>query len=159
MIYTASLDTLAKFLTTFVMAASLALLVFLYDSPGYVFWVAGTLLITGSCYMLRPMHYELYPDRLVIYRVFKPITIYRKDVYSVDYIPEKDRKRLLRLFGSGGFFGYFGTFWSKGTGRFYMQATRHKNLILIIQYTGNKYAITPDDEAFLPALKKLWRLP
>lgn len=159
MTYSATLDTLAKIITAAVMGAALAFFLFLHDSSGFIYWFSGILLVIIICYVLRPLRYELYPDKLIIHRIFKPIIIDRKNVFQVECLKEKDMLDVIRIFGSGGLFGYFGKFRSKGIGRFSMQATRRQNMILIVQYTGNKYTITPDDEEFLPALKKLWRLP
>ena len=51
----------------------------------------------------------------------------------------------IRLFGSGGFFGYFGLFKLKGLGRVWVYATRRVHLILVNDVSGKKFIISPDD--------------
>jgi hypothetical protein len=51
----------------------------------------------------------------------------------------------LRLFGSGGLYGYYGLFTFRKTGRVYMHATNRHNLILIKDNKGKRYLLSPDD--------------
>jgi len=50
----------------------------------------------------------------------------------------------LRLFGSGGLYGYYGYFTFRGTGRVRMHATNRHNLVLIEDARGRKHLISPD---------------
>jgi hypothetical protein len=51
----------------------------------------------------------------------------------------------IRLFGSGGLYGYFGYFAFRGLGRVFMHATNRRNLVLIKDVGGRKYLISPDN--------------
>lgn len=51
----------------------------------------------------------------------------------------------LRLFGSGGLYGYFGYFMFKGIGRVRMYATNRHNLVLLVDQKGSKVLVSPDD--------------
>lgn len=57
----------------------------------------------------------------------------------------------IRLFGSGGVFGYIGWFHSKGIGTFLSYATDEKNVFLIYRKKGIPVAISVNDpDEFLP---------
>jgi hypothetical protein len=158
MTYAASLDKLSKILTVAVTAGLLAFFLFLKDSSGFLLWFGFLAIVFGLSYALRPLHYELHPNQLIVHRLIKPIVIERTDVSSAKLLTAAEQKGILRTFGSGGFFGYFGYFWSKALGKFTMQATRRDNLVLIEKTDGKKIVISPDDENFIHALKRQWKL-
>ncbi len=57
----------------------------------------------------------------------------------------------IRLFGSGGVFGYIGWFRSKGIGTFLSYATDEKNVFLIYRKKGKPVAISVNDpDEFMP---------
>ena len=57
----------------------------------------------------------------------------------------------IRLFGSGGVFGYIGWFRSKGIGTFLSYATDEKNVFLIYRKNGKPVAISVNDpDEFMP---------
>ncbi len=61
----------------------------------------------------------------------------------------------LRLFGSGGLYGYFGFFTFKGTGRVQMYSTNRHNLVHIRDNQGKKYLLSPKEpDRFIQLLQK-----
>ncbi len=157
MTYSASLDQLAKIITIVVTAGLLAFYFFLRDSDGFLFWFGFIALVFIISYALSPLRYELEQDRLVIHRLIKPVIILRADVSEVRLLEAEDKKGVLRTFGSGGFFGYFGHFWNKRLGRFMMYATRRDHLVFFEKKDGKKIVISPDDENFIFVLKRQWK--
>lgn len=76
---------------------------------------------------------------------------------NIDRIVRVDEQPLfspistIRLFGSGGVFGYIGWFRSKGIGTFISYATDEKNVFLIYRKKGKPVAISVNDpDEFLP---------
>jgi hypothetical protein len=64
----------------------------------------------------------------------------------------------LRLFGSGGLYGYFGYFMFKGIGRVHMYATNRHNLVLLADQKGGKVLVSPNDpENFVHILRESLR--
>jgi len=62
----------------------------------------------------------------------------------------------MRLFGSGGLFGYFGLFWNREFGTMTWYATRRDQAIMIITSSHKKLVITPDEtDAFMQAYASL----
>ena len=104
---------------------------------------------------LAPEGYILNDIELVIDRKFKPIVIPLKEITEARPLTDEELKWTLKLTGSGGFYGYFGLFWSKQLGNFNMYATRRKNLVAV-RTAKTLYALSPEDtEDFLTTLKKL----
>jgi len=61
----------------------------------------------------------------------------------------------MRLFGSGGLYGYFGHFIFKGVGRVRMYATNRHSLVLLVDEKGNKILVSPNEpERFIRQLMK-----
>ena len=72
-------------------------------------------------------------------------------IVRVDEQPLFTRLSTIRLFGSGGVFGYIGWFRSKGLGTFLSYATDEKNVFLIYRKKGTPVAISVNDpDEFLP---------
>ena len=76
---------------------------------------------------------------------------------NIDRIVRVDEQPLfscistIRLFGSGGVFGYIGWFRSKGIGTFLSYATDEKNVFLIYRKNGKPVAISVNDpDEFMP---------
>ncbi|MFM7328528.1 MAG: PH domain-containing protein, partial [Bacteroidota bacterium] len=59
----------------------------------------------------------------------------------------------IRLFGSGGLFGYFGKFRNSTFGTMNWYATRLGKFVVIILRSGEKFVVTPDDESFAAHLR------
>lgn len=72
-------------------------------------------------------------------------------IVRVDEQPLFSRLSTIRLFGSGGVFGYIGWFRSKGIGTFLSYATDEKNVFLIYRKKGTPVAISVNNpDEFLP---------
>ena len=72
-------------------------------------------------------------------------------IVRVDEQPLFSGLSTIRLFGSGGVFGYIGWFRSKGIGTFLSYATDEKNVFLIYRKNGKPVAISVNDpDEFLP---------
>jgi hypothetical protein len=60
----------------------------------------------------------------------------------------------LRLFGCGGYLGWFGLFYSRSMGQFWAYAGNQEDLALLTQTDGTKIVISPcPPEAFLKAVQ------
>ncbi len=61
----------------------------------------------------------------------------------------------MRLFGSGGLYGYFGHFTFRGIGRVRMYATNRHSLVLLVDERGNKTLVSPNEpERFIQQLRR-----
>jgi hypothetical protein len=61
----------------------------------------------------------------------------------------------IRLWGSGGLYGYFGHFAFRGIGRVHMHATNRHNFVLIRDERSQKHVVSPDQpEKFILLLRR-----
>jgi len=60
----------------------------------------------------------------------------------------------LRLFGSGGLYGYFGYFYMRRIGTVRMYATNRHNMVLLVDEKGRKILVSPNEaDRFIQQLK------
>lgn len=98
--------------------------------------------LTLICEGLAPQRLEIGKKKLVILRRYKSITIYADQVLSVDKLPKNALRGAVRTWGVGGFFGYFGHYYTGLIGSFQLYATSFDNLFLIRLANGKKVVIS-----------------
>lgn len=148
--YSATWDRLVKGVTAavFLLLISLGAVLILIAED---FVVATTVVALFSLilflpYLWAPRGYTLRGDCIIVRRVIGDLRI------RVGQLPSRWKWTWcgLRLFGSGGLYGYFGIFTFKGTGRVRMHATNRHKLVLVRDVEGRKYLLSPDDpESFI----------
>lgn len=151
MIYKSSLDNLAKGITT---VATILFIVVIYSqlneykSTGHLL----LLLIIGLLvfvylfsFSYRPSGYELTNDNLIIHRPLRNIVISRSFIQQANLLNKGEMGAIMRTFGVGGLFGYFGKFASTKQGFMTWYATRRSGYVLIMLSNKRKIIITPDD--------------
>lgn len=151
MIYKASLDKMAKAISfLFVMIAILMLFfpkLISIDNQGFneLFFISPILIIVSIiCFILKPSHYILEEDAIIIHRMFNDVKILHSDILKVELVPAEKLKWSIRTFGVGGLFGYFGKFYNRNIGSMTWYATQRENFVLI-KTSKNNIIITPDD--------------
>lgn len=145
--YTASFDLWNRGTTIFVFVLLLAASGFiLYNRPGIRYL---TLLLIWAVpivsYAFSPQYYIIEDKRVIIKRLVSSVVINRAEIKSVDIIPQDDMKWTLRVFGSGGFFGYYGKFSNKKFGMMTWYTTQRKNYVMLTLESGEKIVLTPDN--------------
>ena len=107
-------------------------------------------------FLYRPIKYVITNDELIIVRLIKPYKIRLNEIKKVEPISKEDLKGTVRVFGSGGAFGYFGKFRNKKYGTMTFFTTRTDNRVYILTSEGKNIIISPDDsENFVSSLKEL----
>lgn len=101
-------------------------------------------------WMLHPTSYEIANESLVIHRPVRAIKI---SLASIKNIERTEPGYSMRLFGSGGLFGYYGLFSSNKLGRHHRYTGNNKNLVLI-STEKKKYLLSIHDELFFDELIK-----
>ncbi|MBO9594720.1 MAG: hypothetical protein J7599_17585 [Niabella sp.] len=94
--------------------------------------------------------YQINQEELIICRPFGNKKIPLTTLASAAIIDPKLLRWSWRIFGSGGMFGYYGTFGNKhlGTMKWYM--TRKDRVVLITTVHNKKLLLSPDDvDAFI----------
>jgi hypothetical protein len=165
MIYKASLDKLAKWITgiLFLVFISIGIKSFLFllcersttiEKNSHLLVLLLLFLILFFCWLYAPIGYIIDDKFLIIKRRKKNISIDFTDITSVKLLTENEIKGGIRMFGVGGVFGYFGLFTFPKIGYCKMFATQRKNMILIETLEKKKFIITPDELKLINDLKE-----
>lgn len=77
--------------------------------------------------------------------------IEKKNIVNIESIDSAKLRFGVRLFASGGFFGYFGIYRSNSIGNYYRYTGHSKNLVMI-ETDKKRYVISPDSDEFAKAV-------
>jgi len=107
-------------------------------------------------YLFMPKQYEINENELVIHRKIGNLTILRNDITQIEKIEAYTQLGfVIRLFGSGGLFGWLGIFYSGKYGIFKMYAGAASPLLMISYGNGEKIGISPEDlDGFMATLNE-----
>ncbi len=158
--YKASMDSLAKVITTFVFLLSIVGVVL---SITFTPWYGGVGLIVIPLVILIPSYlysvksYLITDQSLIIKRAFPMFdkVIPLANIESAQQLNKEDFKWTIRTAGNGGLFGYTGYYANAKLGSFRLYATNRKSRILVIlKDNKNKIVLSPDDAGMADALQK-----
>lgn len=105
-----------------------------------------------TCYLIAPTGYSLDNGELTIRRRARSFSIPLANISDVHLLSPTET--LMRTFGVGGLYGYFGRYYSSRWGRLQLYTTQQRNRILIETRDGTKIVISPDDVQLFAALHK-----
>lgn len=114
------------------------------DITPLYFLIPFFILIITLPYLWKPRLYEVSNDALIIHRLIRPVVIPIADIINIREGQKEEFKNSIRLFGSGGFFGFYGKFRNNTLKSYTMHASRMSRFVLIFTDNGLK-VITPDD--------------
>jgi hypothetical protein len=154
--YKAQLDTLAKIITPvailIIAGVCFPIVKLLIASKGDL---VRTLLFSGvlvlnvaviiGCYVYAPECYRLDDATLSVVRPIGNVRVNLADISEIRPLADDEKKGMIRTFGVGGLFGYFGKFYAGKIGNFTLYGTQRKNNVLIVKRQGDKIVLTPDD--------------
>lgn len=151
MTYKTSLDNLAKGMTIGITLLFAIVIIWQYSVfkgaeralPNYTTVVL--LFIYFTAFVFRPINYILTNDKLIIHRLFSDIKMDRSTIKSVEVLDKEKLGGIIRTFGVGGLFGYFGKFANTKLGSMTWYATREDRTVLVQTIDNRKIVITPND--------------
>ena len=159
----ASLDTLAKIITAIYFGIAAIPACFLISAAvsgdpltdrGAHLSALVLLLVMGiAVWIFAPRYYKFNDKMIEVGRIAGNIKIPLRQISTVDELPRDQLRGMIRTFGVGGLFGYYGNFYSPSLGHLTMFATRSKGMVLITTTTGKKIVISPDDDTFAARLR------
>ncbi|WP_443945907.1 PH domain-containing protein [Pedobacter sp. AW1-32] len=165
MIYKASLDKTAKIITLAVTFLFAAIICWKFiDSKSHysnfqIPIVVGLISIYAGAYIFRPVHYELTQTALLIRRPVVNVTINPQQIKRATVLDRKTMGWVMRTFGVGGLFGFYGYFTNAKFGQMTWYATRKDQVVLIETFQGKKIVVSPDNpDQFLKALEHISHL-
>ena len=146
-------DMTTKVLSALVMMIPVTLIIthrFIIKDDVIIPDIIGVLLLVlfSITWILHPTSYEITNEELLIHRPKGPIKIQLSDIQSIE---KAESSVSVRLFGSGGLFGYFGLFSSRKYGKHHRYTGNNIDLVLVT-CIDKKYLLSIYDEAFLNLL-------
>lgn len=149
-----------------IMVVAVVIVSILWTAPGkpaglrwLVIMLALTVpMILGITSFFAPRGYLVLPAAIVIRRVGPDVVIPYDQVAEIRRIESREIGRTIRVFGSGGFFGWFGRFHGEHLGPFLAYGSSQDQLVLITRNDGRKIVISPyPADAFLEAVSQARR--
>jgi hypothetical protein len=114
------------------------------------------ILIYVICYLYRPLKYVIEGGKLIIKRPLKDKFINLSDIKDVYAIKKDSMGWVMKTFGNGGLFGFYGEFRSDRYGHMTWYATRKSNYVMLESSEG-RIVLTPDNLEMIGEIKKLIR--
>ena len=157
--FSAKLDDLSKIITYVIAAVLVIPLIMLTQiaargNPEVLIPFAVVIIVLAVALLFRVKSYVLTPTELQIVRQVGAKSFPINTFKSATPATTKELVFGLRLFGSGGWAGYFGTFFYRNVGKVSVFATDRKKLILLRTKDDRQILVSPEDtEGFLKALK------
>lgn len=146
--FAASFDRTTKIVSGLVCLFLLAIVIVIHNLLAS--WLAALVLIVALAY--APRGYMLEGRSILVRRFAGRAVIALDDIREARRATAEDFRGSRRLWGSGGLFGYYGTFSTDKLGKSTWYVTNRSNCVVVI--TGRKTALfSPDDaNGFLSAI-------
>lgn len=146
--FRARYDTLAKTVTIVVIAV---LCIVAVAADSWVIAALNLLLIAGT-FAYSPRGYRVEGNDVLVRRPLHHLSI--KGVDAARRVTPEELSGSLRLFASGGLFGYFGLFRGAALGNAWWYVTDRSTAVLLRTADGSQAVVSPDDPvSFLEQLK------
>jgi hypothetical protein len=147
--FSASYDTTTKIVSAAVFLVLAALAVF--TGSAIVAGLGAAILLLSYAY--SPRGYAIEERTIVVNRLAGSVRIALDGIREVRVATPDDFRGNLRLWGSGGLFGYYGLFNMSGLGRATWYVTKRSNAVIVV--TEAKTALfSPDNvDAFMMAIR------
>jgi hypothetical protein len=157
--FSASFDRTTKIISGLVCLILLAVVIVVHNFVAAVL----SLFVLAMCVAYSPRRYVLDGRSILIKRLAGTVRISLDDLREIRRATPHDFRGCIRLWGSGGLFGYYGIFSTDKLGKSTWYVTNRANSIVLIT-TAKTVLISPNDaDAFLravqPAVPKLETYP
>lgn len=153
--FSASLDRTTKIISAVVLVV-LGFAVIATQNLAVAVLAAAVLVVS---YAYSPRGYEIAERSIIVRRLIGPVRIPLDDIRELRAATRDDFRGCIRLWGNGGFFGYYGLFRTSKLGKCTWYVTRRANAIVLIT-AAKTVVLSPDDiESFLAAIRSAAPVP
>lgn len=145
-IFYTKMDNTVKIITIITISAVIPVPIVLFfnsDIVESIIFLFITMLIFVFTYFSRPFEYWLEDRHVTIRKSIFPKKIPIDNIQSIALVDYKELKIRLRLWGSGGLWGWFGIFLSSEYGKVNLQCSEKNNLVLIITTDHQHIVVSP----------------
>jgi hypothetical protein len=159
----APLDRAALVRTAMTVTALVCMLILIFllhqILPLVIFFAAPVLAMPALAYAGSPLGYALDHRALYVERkVLRTVRIPLDQIVAVRLVPRASLYGAMRVYGTGGLFGWAGRYRIRDVGTVSMQATNLERLIVIERRRRRPILISPaDTNAFLAGLRRQFR--
>lgn len=102
-----------------------------------------------------PLGYTVHAGLILVNRMGRPVVIACRESAEIRRMNAAEIGFAVRIVGSGGFFGWFGRFYSRRLGRFRAYITNRNAFVLVTQTDGTKIVLSPSPaDVFVETVKK-----
>lgn len=106
--------------------------------------------------VFAPLGYTVSEMGIMVNRMGRNICIARSEIAQIELIKRRDVGFAMRICACGGFFGFYGLFWSKRLGRFRAYVTDTRHLVLVTRTDETKVLLSPfPAEVFVDMVKDM----
>lgn len=147
--FPASYDVITKTISAITCVFALAAAIAIHNR------MAGAIMISvfALAYAYSPRAYRVSSQIITVRRLIGSVRVPLEDLRALRKIEPDDLRGCMRLWGSGGLFGYYGLFRTTRLGRCTWYATNRKKLIVAIG-AKKTTVFSPDDvDGFLQAIR------
>ncbi|MGD0682376.1 MAG: PH domain-containing protein [Terracidiphilus sp.] len=153
--FAASYDLAAKIISSLVVVVLLVIFIFIRSALVGVI----DLCILALAYLYSPQSYELSDGAILIKRLIGAVRLPLDSIRELRTGNTDDFKGCIRLWASGGLFGYFGLFRTSKLGKCKWYMTNRRNSVIIVA-SAMTAVISPDNvSGFLAAVRSLVSVP
>jgi hypothetical protein len=93
--------------------------------------------------IFAPLGYTVDNAGIMVNRMGRNICVPYAEIADIRLVDRRDVSFAIRVCGCGGFFGFYGRFWSKRLGKFHAYVTDTRQLVLITCTDGRKILLSP----------------
>jgi hypothetical protein len=138
----------------------IVLIIFLHElAPLILLFIAPVIAVPAFAYAASPLGYAI--DNHAIYverKVLRSLRVPLQQIVAVHQVPRAALQGAIRVYGTGGLFGWAGRYRIPRLGPVSMQATNLEQLIIIQRRYRKPLLISPaDSEAFLAGLRRQFK--
>jgi hypothetical protein len=152
--FKARYDRMTKIVTTLVVAVLVTLPIIATRAGGvavFIAFVSAAVLALSFAY--SPRGYEIFGGAFRVKRLIGDVVFPLDELRYVRDATAADFRGCVRLWGSGGLFGYYGWFWSKALGRSRWYVT-DRSKALVLAAGGKAILASPEDrDGFVAAIR------
>ncbi len=153
--FPASYDTVTKIISGIAFALTFAVGVVIYNPIA----AAILILVLVLSYAYSPRAYRVSEKAIVVKRLIGNVRVPLESLRAARRMEADDLRGCIRLWGSGGLFGYFGLFRTTKLGRCTWYATNRKNLTVVVGARKTTVYSPDDTEGFLRAIRAQVPIP
>ena len=112
----------------------------------------------GFAVVFAPLGYTVDDVGIVVNRIGPKVCILQGEIADIGRLSARDLGFSVRVCGSGGFFGFFGRFWSRRLGHHRMYATNMRDLVFVERMDGTRFILSPyPADVFVAAIEEARR--